>query len=82
MAMWTFEEPQEEAQARVEVELSAEPAAVFAALTDAALLSRWLGPSAEVDLREGGKYTFVFEDGLEVSGVYVIVERGVSFLAS
>lgn len=62
--------------------LKATPAKVFAAWTDAEKLIRWFGPaqtidgsvSAELDVREGGRYRISFktDDGEyhEVGGIY------------
>lgn len=49
--------------------LDKSPASVWAALTDPAILSRWLARS-DVDLRIGGKFVIYFFDGKEtMSGV-------------
>lgn len=46
-----------------ELVLRASPERVFAAWTDPAELSRWFGMRAEVDLRVGGRWRFVWTTG-------------------
>jgi uncharacterized protein YndB with AHSA1/START domain len=55
--------------------LDAEPAEVWAALTDEVLLSEWLAPEVELDPREGGELVCRFEDGEERRGEVAVVEE-------
>lgn len=71
--------------------LRAEPAKVFAALTDPALMVRWWGPDAgptlraEADVRPGGRYSVTFRclngEGYTPTGVYreVVPDRKLVF---
>jgi uncharacterized protein YndB with AHSA1/START domain len=71
--------------AEIRRRLAAAPAKVFAAFTDAAMVSRWLTPSPDVklrvvafDFREGGKYRFAYHvpggQIMTVSGIYRLIE--------
>ena len=55
--------------------LDAEPAEVWEALTDEALLSEWLAPEVELDPREGGELVCRFDDGEERRGEVAVVEE-------
>jgi uncharacterized protein YndB with AHSA1/START domain len=72
--------------AEVRRRFSAGPEKVFAAFADAALVTRWLAPSAEVTLtvlqfefRVGGSYRFAYDvpgsGTMHVNGVYRAIER-------
>lgn len=74
-----------ETLAEVRHRFAAAPARVFAAFTDAALVSRWLTPSPEVgltvlqyDFRVGGAYRFAYHvpgrETMHVNGVYRAIE--------
>lgn len=54
--------------------LDADPAEVWEALTDEALLSEWLAPEVELDPREGGELVCRFADGEERRGEVAVVE--------
>ena len=71
--------------AEIRRRLTATPERVFAAFSDATLLSRWLTPSAEIamsvlafDFRVGGSYRFAYHvpDGtvMIVNGTYLAIE--------
>ncbi len=71
--------------AEVRRRLKAAPERVFAAFTDAGLVSRWLSPSPEItltvlafDFREGGRYRFAYHvpgsETVFVAGVYRAIE--------
>lgn len=71
--------------AEVRHRFAAPPAKVFAAFTDAALVSRWLTPSPDValevlqfDFRVGGSYRFAYhvpdKGTMLVKGVYRVIE--------
>ncbi|MGD9734856.1 MAG: SRPBCC domain-containing protein [Solirubrobacterales bacterium] len=55
--------------------LAAEPAEVWEALTDEALLSEWLAPEVELDPRQGGELVCRFDDGEERRGEVAVVEE-------
>ena len=57
-----------------EVELAAEPAAVFAMFTDPARLCRWIGISAELEAVPGGRFRFEIFPGQFCEGEYLTVE--------
>jgi uncharacterized protein YndB with AHSA1/START domain len=68
----------------LERKFAAPPPAVFDALTQAKHLVRWMTPSnmslvsCEIDLREGGRFRYVFQRGrgsaIEVRGAYETVD--------
>ena len=58
-----------------EVGLSAPPEAVFDMFVDPDRLVRWLGLSADVDPRPGGRFRFEVAPGQFCEGTYVEVER-------
>lgn len=62
----------------VSAEIAAPPEAVFAALTEPSVMSKWLSPKSKVDLRVGGEYTFGWtheKDGVpEPAGPRMILE--------
>lgn len=60
---------------KLTVLLDAEPAEVWAALTDEAALSEWLAPEVELDPREGGELVCRFADGEERRGEVAVVEE-------
>ena len=55
--------------------LDADPAEVWQALTDEALLSQWLASEVELDPREGGELVCRFADGEERRGEVAVVEE-------
>jgi uncharacterized protein YndB with AHSA1/START domain len=55
--------------------LDAAPSEVWEAVTDEALLSEWLAPDVELDLREGGELVCRYEDGEERRGEVELVEE-------
>jgi uncharacterized protein YndB with AHSA1/START domain len=61
-----------------ELVLRASPERVFAAWTEPAELARWFGTRAEVDLRVGGRWRFVWAtgEGTEAhgTGVYRVID--------
>jgi uncharacterized protein YndB with AHSA1/START domain len=58
---------------RTSVRIDASPADVFPYLTDAALLTRWMGEYADLDAREGGAY-HVDITGVPIRGWFVEVD--------
>ncbi len=60
--------------AEAEIEIAAPPAAVFALFTTESGLCRWMAAEASVDLRPGGAWRWVHDDGNACSGTYLAVE--------
>lgn len=58
-----------------EIVLAATPDAVFDMFTDAELLVRWIGLTADLDPRPGGRFRFEVAPGQHCEGEYVVVER-------
>jgi uncharacterized protein YndB with AHSA1/START domain len=56
--------------------IHASPAEVYRALTDPAVLSRWLVSEASIDLRPGGAYRWVFGEATGAPGAEVEVAAG------
>jgi len=61
--------------------IDAPPAHVYALLTDAQLLVRWMAPTARIDARVGGEITWTHESGDTVAGRFVelVADRRVVF---
>ena len=57
-----------------EVVIDATPEAVFRMFTDPAKLASWLGMSADLDPRPGGRFRFEIAPGEYCSGEYVTIE--------
>jgi len=57
-----------------EVELAASPEEVFRMFVDPARLVRWIGISAELEPRPGGRFRFEIEPGQYCEGEYVTLD--------
>lgn len=62
-----------------EVAVPTSPQVTWTALTDPALVARWFGDTAEIDLRVGGAVRFHWPAGEISSGVVVAVEAPTLF---
>lgn len=60
--------------AEVTLPIAAPPAEVFAYLTDAARYVRWMGATAVLDARPGGRYEVAMRDGFRAAGSYAAVD--------
>jgi uncharacterized protein YndB with AHSA1/START domain len=57
-----------------ELELAASPAEVFEMFVDPAKLVGWIGVSADLEARPGGRFRFEVQPGQFCEGEYVLVE--------
>jgi uncharacterized protein YndB with AHSA1/START domain len=60
--------------AEVTLPIAAPPAEVFAYLTDPARYVRWMGATAVLDARPGGRYEVAMRDGFRAAGSYAEVD--------
>jgi uncharacterized protein YndB with AHSA1/START domain len=58
----------------VTLHLAARPCEVFAYLTDPTRYVRWMGSSAVLDARPGGRYEITMSDGFRASGTYIAAD--------
>jgi uncharacterized protein YndB with AHSA1/START domain len=83
----------QETVANVRRRLASSPAKVFAAFSDASLVSQWLRPSPEValtvlrfDFRAGGAYRFAYHvpgrETMHVNGVFHVIDAPSSLVFS
>lgn len=60
---------------RREIWIGAPPEAVFDMFVQSDHITRWLGPSAQLDPRPGGVFRFEVSEGQFCSGEFVVVDR-------
>ena len=67
--------------AEVTLDMHAPPAEVFRYLTDPARYVRWMGSSAVLEARPGGRYEVAMSDGFRAAGTFISVRppRQVAF---
>ncbi len=58
-----------------EIDLAASPDEVFEMFVDPARLVRWIGISAELEPRPGGRFRFEIQPGQYCEGEYVVLHR-------
>jgi len=56
------------------LEIAAPPAEVFRYWTDPARYVRWMGATATLDARPGGRYEVAMSDGFRAAGRYTLVD--------
>ncbi len=59
---------------RLEASFSAKPEHVYAAFTNEVMLNNWMGNSSHTEVRVNGYYTFYWQVGHFVSGLYSAVD--------
>jgi uncharacterized protein YndB with AHSA1/START domain len=59
--------------AEVTLDIDARPAEVFGYLTDPARYVRWMGSSAVLEARPGGRYEVAMSDGFRAAGTFIAV---------
>jgi len=59
--------------AEVTLDIDAPPAEVFRYLTDPARYVRWMGSSATLEARPGGRYEVAMSDGFRAAGTFITV---------
>jgi uncharacterized protein YndB with AHSA1/START domain len=59
--------------AEVTLHIDAPPADVFRYLTDPARYVRWMGSSATLEARPGGRYEVAMSDGFRAAGTFITV---------
>jgi uncharacterized protein YndB with AHSA1/START domain len=74
--------PKETRAVRHQYFIRATPARTFDALTNPAMLVRWLSDTAEIDPTKGGKYQIGWTDGPTHTGTVVAFEPGKSIALS
>jgi uncharacterized protein YndB with AHSA1/START domain len=58
----------------VTLDLAAPPAEVFSYLTDPARYVRWMGRSAVLEARPGGRYEVTMSDGFRAAGTFIAAD--------
>ncbi len=67
---------------RLEASFSAKPEHVYAAFTNEVMLNNWMGNSSHTEVRVNGYYTFYWQVGHFVSGLYSAVDPGKRLVCS